>query len=41
MTFNFLLGALLGSAVAVFGMGAPVRRVVRAWQDRRARDRAD
>jgi hypothetical protein len=39
MTVNFLVGALFGSAVAVFGMGAPVRRLVRAWQDRQARRR--
>ncbi len=39
MTVNFLIGALFGSAFAVFGMGTPVRRLVRAWQDRRTRHR--
>jgi hypothetical protein len=41
MTPHFLLGAILGSGVAVFTMGSPMRRLMQSWQSQRTRKRGD
>ena len=35
MTPNFLLGAVFGSAFAIFGLGGPIRRAMQQWRARR------
>ncbi len=38
MSSHFLIGALLGSAIAIFGGREPMRRLLRIYSDKR-RDR--
>jgi hypothetical protein len=35
MTENFLIGAVFGSAFAIFGLGGPLRRLMQQWRERR------
>jgi hypothetical protein len=35
MTPNFLIGAVIGSAFAIFGLGRPARRLLQEWRARR------
>jgi hypothetical protein len=37
VSLNFLIGAALGSAIAVFGVSQPVRRLVQSYKDRQRR----
>ncbi len=34
MTLQFLFGALLGSAFAIFGVSRPLRRALQEWRGR-------
>ncbi len=35
MTPNFLIGAIFGSAFAIFGLGGPLRRLMQQWRERK------
>ena len=34
MTDHFLVGAILGSALGIFGLGGPLRRAMQQWRER-------
>jgi hypothetical protein len=38
---HFLIGAVVGSFIAIFGGREPVRRLVESWQSNRDRRRND